>query len=113
MTQFEAGDVVRVLFPHVESDVARYRPALVVTREPVGPEGLLIWVAMITNAKRRRWEGDIAIEGHRDAGLPIPSMVRTTKIATLETAAAEKIGRVSGPPLDAVQLQLRKHLGLS
>ena len=113
MTRFEAGDVVRVLFPHVEINAHRHRPALVVTRGPIGPDGLLIWVAMITNAKRKRWPGDIPVAEHKSSGLPIPSVIRTAKLATLETAGADKIGRVGEADLREVQLRLREHLGLA
>jgi mRNA interferase MazF len=110
MTRFKAGDVVRVPFPHVERNVRRYRPALVVTREPVGPEGLLIWLAMITSAARGRWPGDIAILDHESVGLPIPSVVRTAKLATLETASAERIGRLPDSQLQTVQSQIVGYL---
>jgi mRNA interferase MazF len=103
MTRFEAGDDVRVLFPHVERNVRRYRPALVVTREPVGLDGLLIWAAMITSAERKRWPGDVLIDDHSSAGLPIASMVRTAKLATLESATAEKIGRLANRQIELVQ----------
>lgn len=113
MTRFEAGDIVRVPFPHVETNQRRYRPALVLTREPIGLEGLLIWLAMITNAKRKPWPGDVEILGHAAAGLPIPSVVRTAKIATLEAASADRIGRLRHDQIGAVQDELRVHLGLS
>ena len=111
MTRFEAGDVVRVLFPHVERAVRRYRPALVVTRQPIGPGGLLIWVAMITSAERKTWPGDVAIENHEAAGLPIASVVRTTKLATLETSSAEKVGRLSANQVEAVRKQIAAYVG--
>jgi mRNA interferase MazF len=113
MTRFEAGDIVRVLFPHVESNARRHRPALVVTCEPIGPDGLLIWVAMITNARRKSWPGDVRVSDHKSAGLPIPSVIRTAKLATLETAAAEKIGRVPDSDLREVQTKIRAHLGFA
>jgi len=103
MTRFEAGDVVRVLFPHVERNVRRSRPALVLTREPIGPEGLLVWVAMITNAARKPWPGDIPVADYEGAGLPVPSVVRTTKIATLEAGAATRIGRLQDAQVAAVR----------
>ncbi len=113
MTRFKSGDVVRVLFPHVETDARRYRPALVVTHEPIGPNGLLIWVAMITNAQRKRWPGDIVIEDHQGAGLPIPSMVRTAKLATLEAASAERLGKLLAIDIVTVRQQISAHLGLA
>ena len=110
MTRFEAGDVVRVLFPHVERNVRAPRPALVLTREPVGPGGLLIWVVMITNARRKPWPGDVAIEDHEAAGLPVPSVIRTAKIATLEAASATRIGRLSGDQIVAVREHVSRYL---
>jgi mRNA-degrading endonuclease toxin of MazEF toxin-antitoxin module len=110
MTRFEAGDVVRVLFPHVESNVRRSRPALVLTREPIGADGSLIWVAMITNAKRKPWPGDVPIEDHKAAGLPVPSVVRTAKVATLEAASASRIGRLSDAQIEAVRKQVLGYL---
>ena len=112
MTRFEAGDVVRVLFPHVERNIRRYRPALVITQQPIGPDGLLIWAAMITSAERKRWPGDVGLDDHRRIGLPIPSIARTAKLATLEAASAEPIGRVSESELGAVRKQVGEHLGL-
>lgn len=112
MTRFECGDVVRVPFPFVESDERRFRPALVVSDGSIGPDGLLIWVAMITNAKRPAWPGDVAIADHAAAGLPIPSMVRTCKLATLEASDAEPIGRLAGSAIKSVRDELRALLGL-
>jgi mRNA interferase MazF len=111
--RFEAGDVVRVPFPYVETNVRRYRPAVVVTSEPVGPDGLLIWAAMITNAERQRWSGDVAIDDLKSAGLPIPSIIRTAKIATLESESAERIGRLSDATLQSAREQIARHLGLA
>jgi hypothetical protein len=57
------------------------RPAMVLTPAPIGPDGLLIWTVMITNAARPAWPGDIVIENALELGLIIPSKVRTTKIS--------------------------------
>ncbi len=111
MTRFESGDVVRVPFPHVERNVRRSRPALVLTREPLGPDGLLIWVVMITNARRKPWPGDIPIENHEAVGLPVPSVVRTAKIATLEAASATRIGRLADAGIAAVRKHVLDYLG--
>jgi mRNA interferase MazF len=111
MTRFEAGDVVRVLFPHVERNVHRARPALVLTKKPVGPDDLLIWVGMITNARRKAWPGDILIEDHEAAGLPVPSVIRTAKVATLEAASATRIGRLTEAQILAVRKQVVSYFG--
>ena len=81
MMSFEAGDIIIVEYPHVETNELKRRPALVVSRRPLGPNGLVLWAVMITSAANRTWPGDVAIADHRALGLPIPSVVRTAKIA--------------------------------
>ena len=38
------------------------RPALVVSARSIGANGALAWVAMITNAVRETWPGDVEID---------------------------------------------------
>ena len=109
---FEAGDIVVVDYPHVETNLIKRRPALVISAGPIGPDGLVVWVAMITNATNRRWPGDVEVEDHMAMGLPIASIVRTEKITTLESAGAEKIGHASDWFLSAVLGRIAGHLGL-
>jgi mRNA interferase MazF len=49
---------------------------------------------MVTSAENRGWPGDVMISDLTEAGLPAPSVVRTAKIATIETGDAEQIGRL-------------------
>ena len=74
---------------------------------------MLFWAAMITNAERKLWPGDVPIIHFKRAGLPIASMVRTAKLATLESASAERIGRLSNDEFASVRDQIRGHLGLA
>jgi mRNA interferase MazF len=67
---------------------------MVISDGPVGDAGALLWVAMITSAENRPWPGDHAIEAFVAAGLPIPSVVRPTKITTIEARDAEPVGRL-------------------
>jgi mRNA interferase MazF len=94
-TAREAGTIVWVPYPHVERQQITRRPALVVSRAPLGPDGPLIWTLMITSAARPRWPGDVVIPDHEAAGLPIPSIIRTAKITTVAAASAERAGRVT------------------
>lgn len=113
MPGFDAGDIVRVPFPYTDRETRQHRPALVVSiRRPLASADLL-WVVMITSAGNRGWQGDVPIEkDHAAAGLPVPSLVRTAKIATIDTALAERIGTISGKALSAVRGELAKTLGL-
>lgn len=89
------------------------RPAVVLTPKPLGPDGLLIWTAMITNATRPAWPGDIVIRDAEKLGLVIPSKVRTAKIAAVETAAAVRIGRLDAALWNEIRDRVRRHLGFT
>jgi mRNA interferase MazF len=78
----------------VERPVLVPRPALVLTSMPVGPDGLLLWTLMITNAARPEWPGDVIIKNAEALGLLIPSKIRTAKVASVETASAVLLGRL-------------------
>lgn len=113
MPTFRAGDVVRVPFPYTNRETTQRRPALVISDGEIG-SGMLLWVLMITSAGNRSWPGDVALaEGSSAAGLPVPSVVRTLKIATIETTAAERIGMIAPEVLVSVQAEVEQLLGLS
>lgn len=109
---FEAGDIVRVAFPYTDRSIRQMRPALIVSDGAIGATGALLWVLMITSAENAAWPGDVPIGEPRPAtGLPIPSVVRTAKIATVEARDVEWIGRVSHATLASVRLAIGTALG--
>jgi mRNA interferase MazF len=110
MPSFEPGQVVRVPFPYTDRPVRQHRPALVVSAAPLGPQGDLLWVLMITSAENRRWADDIPLDA-ADAGLPVPSLIRTVKVATIDAAAASPLGRVPDTVLQEVRGKLCKLAG--
>ncbi len=103
MATSDIWDIVKVPFPYTNRPIQQYRPALVVAHlhHPGMPE--LLWVLMITSATHRRWPGDVDI-----AGLPAPSIVRCTKIATIAAKDATPIGHLADT--SAVQKFLRQTL---
>ena len=107
------GSVVRDPFPYTDAETRQHRPALVVAN--LGPDGggpaAFLWVVMITSAENRGWPGDVTIADSAAAGLPIPSIIRTAKIATIETPRAETRGRVEAATLAEVRAELRRRLG--
>ena len=111
MTVFDFGDIVRVPFPFAEQAIVRSRPALIISRGPLGPDGLLVWAAMITNAFRPDWPGDVAIANSVDLGLVIPSKVRTAKVNALPTGQCARIGRLDGDTVDLVRRCLKDAAG--
>lgn len=111
---FEQGQVVRVPFPYAERDTRQRRPALVVSAGAIGEAQGLLWVAMITSAGNRPWRGDIAVgDDHRRSGLPIASVVRPLKIATIDAARAEAIGQAAPEVVARVLDAIRAVLGFT
>lgn len=84
--------IVVVPFPYSERLAEKRRPAVIVSNEKLLREGYL-WIAMITGAAKQRRSGDVPISNLAKAGLPGPSMVRTTKLATIEP---QRIDRAAG-----------------
>lgn len=114
MPNFEQGDVVRVPFPYTDRDARQGRPALVVSNGVLGDGVVLLWVVMITSAANRPWVGDIpVVQEHSKVGLPVPSVIRSTKIATIEARRADRLGRLPSALWEQVANALRTHLGFS
>lgn len=77
----------------------------------VGDRAGLIWVVMITSAANRRWPDDLDLgHAYSEAGLPAPSVVRPSKIATIEASSAEKVGRLDETRLGVVMETIRRWL---
>lgn len=110
MPSFEPFTTISVPFPYVELLASRRRPALVVSRPRLARIHGLVWVLMITSAANARWPDDILIEDPKRAGLPKPSVVRPTKIATVETTHARPIGEVDDTVTARVLVALRSLL---
>ncbi len=99
MPTFRQGDVVRVPFPYTDRSTRQFRPAVVVSETQHGPDDALLWVVMVTSAPNRPWPNDVSLATHyAEAGLPAPSIIRPAKIATIDAANAEPIGKI-GPEL--------------
>ena len=67
---------------------------------------------MITSAENAGWPGDVSlVDDYQESGLPIPSVVRSTKIASVEAARADRIGKLGRRKWDEVEATLKGHLG--
>lgn len=113
ISDLRQGDVVRVPFPYTDRNTRQHRPALVVSNGAIGEGDALLWVVMITSAENRPWVGDVSLgRFYQEAGLPAPSVIRPVKIATIEAAQAQKLGRLNPSLMAEVADQLKKHLGV-
>jgi mRNA interferase MazF len=107
---FEPFTTVAVPFPYVERPILKRRPALIVSRPELAREHGLLWVLMITSAENAPWPDDIPIDDLPLAGLSRPSVIRPTKLATIETLAAQPLGRVTPAAAARVGAILRRLL---
>ena len=111
MPAFEPGDVIKVPFPYGEKPAKQHRPALVVSSSELQEALGLLWVLMITSAKNKPWAGDVEVTHPEEAGLPAPSVVRCAKVATIEAAAATRIGSLGLAQLKLVSNMMQRALG--
>ena len=98
MRTFERGDVIKVPFPYTDRATRQSRPAVVVSTARLQELHGLLWVVMITSAENRGWPDDVPVANLKLAGLPVPSLVRSAKIATIDASDASKLGRGGGGP---------------
>jgi mRNA interferase MazF len=91
---FEPFTTISVPFPYVERLTSKRRPALVMSKPRLARVHGLVWVVMITSAANASWPDDIPIDDLKRAGLSKPSVIRPTKIATVETTHVRPIGEV-------------------
>ena len=86
--------MIKVPFPYTDRATRQSRPALMVSTGQLEEMHGLLWVVMITSAENRGWPGDVPVENLKMAGLPVPSLIRSVKIATIDASDASKLGRV-------------------
>jgi mRNA-degrading endonuclease toxin of MazEF toxin-antitoxin module len=113
MPSFRQGDVIKVPFPYTDRPTRQSRPALVVSAGGIEDAHGLLWVVMITSGENRGWAGDVPVNNLGAAGLPVPSVIRTAKIATIEASDATRLGRVSEAVYRKVAMRLGRELGLA
>ena len=86
-------DIVVVPFPYSDQLAEKRRPALVVSSNAFNKKHGLLWIMMITSAANPKRPGDIVIAANTKTGLPAASLIRPSKIATIEP---ERMVRVAG-----------------
>ncbi len=59
---YKPGEIVIVPFSFMDKPVHKLRPALVLSSNPDGENGNYLVLAMITSAKRSRWESTILLK---------------------------------------------------
>jgi mRNA interferase MazF len=100
-------DIVVVPFPYSDQLAEMRRPALVVSSNAFNKKHGLLWVVMITSATNAKRPDDIAISANSKTGLPAPSLIRPSKIATIEPERVARVaGRIDGKLAKATQMAI-------
>ena len=107
MPHLAVWDIVRVAFPYADSDTTRHRPALVIALPDLQGTFAITWLAMITSARHAPWPYDVPISTLDGTGLSHATVVRTAKIAVLDTRLVDPIGRLAIDDRDRVRTALR------
>ena len=102
-------DIVVVPFPYSDQLAEKRRPALVVSSNAFNKKYGLMWVVMITSATNTARPDDIALAANTKTGLPVASVIRASKIATIEPQRVVRvIGTIDGKPANDIQKSLMK-----
>jgi mRNA interferase MazF len=89
MTKCKVGDIVSVEFPFSDLQGQKRRPGLVLVTE-----GVDVLVARVTTRPPRD-SSDVALVRWSATGLPRPSTIRLTKLATIDRRLVHhKVGRL-------------------
>ncbi len=84
-------DVVLVPFPFTDLSSSKQRPCLVLAPIKVSRLGDLFVVAMMTSqVVSRAFPNDVALKDWKGAGLPKPTLVRLSKVVTVEAKLIRK-----------------------
>jgi len=108
---YTIGDVVLVPFPFADLSEIRVRPAVVISTEQFNQDTGDVTVAMITS-QPRLGPTDWGLREWAEAGLKLPSWVRSRLVTLDQGLIRFSPGRLSRADLDAVQNRIRIALGL-
>ncbi len=110
MTTYKPGDVVLVKFPFTNLEATKKRPALVLHHTFYTTKIDILGIAMITSQiEGYKLPGDVLIEKWKDANLLYPSIVRLSKIATIDSDLIDKkLGHLSADDIAPVKKSFQK-----
>ena len=100
--QYRFGDIVILDYPFTDAVGSKRRPGLVLLPED---DGDILFARITSKGREGKWE--IEIEDWKSSGLLHPSVVRISKIVSLESSLVERvIGKLSDRDLISVRRAL-------
>lgn len=105
------GEIVLVRFPFSDLESSKKRPALVLSQSNVTARVGVVTIAMVTSKiEGLKFPGDHRLQDWESAGLLHPSLVRMSKIATVENDLIDKsLGRLSARDIESLRAVFKKH----
>ena len=104
----QKGDVILIVFPFTDLSGNKLRPALVLAEAPVD-----VTVLFITTQLKWKEDSDVILVPDNNNGIKKQSLLRTSKIATLDKALVKgKLGFVSTIIKNEVDVKLKTYLQL-
>ena len=102
------GTVILIPFPFTNLKGSKIRPAVVLSLN-----GIDVTICFITSELKWKTEYDIYILPSMINGLKVPSLIRTGKIATIDTALVlGKLGELSNVEISELDIALKKFFQL-
>ena len=102
------GSVVLIPFPFTDLKGRKIRPAVVLCMS-----GLDVTICFITSELKWKSEYDIYVLPYKNNGLKAPSLIRTSKIATIDsTLVLGELGELSDIEIEELDKSLRRLLQL-
>ena len=100
---FAQGAILVLPFPYTDRLAEKKRPAVVISKPALERIHGLIWVAMVTSDQGFPRKDDIRISQLAKVGLSVASLVRPSKLATIEPSRVIRVaGTLTRPDLTAV-----------
>lgn len=114
MSYYRSWDIVVVPFPFTDQKTNKVRPAVIVSTDTLWQRNRKYLVAMITNATNAAHYGDVTISELNSSGLPVASVVRSSKLAVIEEADIYKrVGTLPAAEQRMVAAQLLEYLAIN
>lgn len=113
MTHYKFGDIVLVRFPFTNLETTKQRPALVLHHTLHTSKIDVMGIALITSQiENYRLKGDVLIKKWKDASLLHPSLIRLSKMATIDsTLVKKKLGRLKMADIESTKKTFSKLFG--
>jgi len=108
---FAQGEALVLPFPYSDRLAEKRRPAVVISRPSFEQNHGLVWVAMVTSDRGKPLAYDVSITQLERVGLPAPSLIRPTKLATIEPGRVIRVaGTLTKADLQSLLSAIRSYL---